>query len=76
MIPKDRFYQVTIKVEIEDENTGKLKKCKEVHLVDAKDTNEAVSKVSKEMQGCYMQGCFENWEIVSISISKINCVYG
>ena len=71
MIPKDRFYQVTVKIEIEDENTGKLKKYKEVHLVDAKDTNEVVSKVSKEMQGC-----FENWEIVSISISKINCVYG
>ena len=71
MIPKDRFYQVTVKIEIEDENTGKLKKCKEVYLVDAKDTNEVVSKVSKEMQGC-----FENWEIVSISISKINCVYG
>ena len=70
MIPKDRFYQVTVKIETEDENTGKLKKYKEVHLVDAKDANEAVSKVSKEMQGC-----FENWEIVSISISKINCVY-
>lgn len=76
MIPKDRFYQVIVKIETEDENTGKLKKYKEVHLVDAKDTNEAVSKVSKEMQGCYMQGGFENWEIVSISISKIDCVYG
>ena len=45
MIPKDRFYQVTIKIEVEDENTGKFKKCKEVHLVDAKDTNEVASKV-------------------------------
>lgn len=70
MIPKDRFYQVTIKVEVEDENTGKLKKCKEIHLVDAKDTNEVASKVSKEMQFR-----LEDWEIVSISISKIGCVY-
>ena len=70
MIPKDRFYQVVIKIETEDENTGKFKKCKKVHLVDAKDTNEVVSKVSKEMQGC-----LEDWEIVSISISKICCVY-
>lgn len=70
MIPKDRFYQVTIQIELEDENTGKLKKCKEIHLVDAKDTNEVASKVSKEMQFR-----LEDWEIVSISISKIGCVY-
>lgn len=71
MIPKDRFYQVTISIETEDENTGKFKKCKEIHLVDAKDTNEVASKVSEEMRGR-----FEEWEIVSISISKIGCVYG
>lgn len=70
MIPKDRFYQVTIKIEGEDENTGKFKKSKEIHLVDAKDTNEAASKVEKEMQGC-----IGDWEIVSIAISKIGCVY-
>ena len=70
MIPKDRFYQVAIQIEVEDENTGKLKKCKEIHLVDAKDTNEVASKVSKEMQFR-----LEDWEIVSISISKIGCVY-
>lgn len=70
MIPQDRFYQVTIKVETIDENTGKTKKCREVHLVDAKDTNDVASKVSKEMQGCIF-----DWEIVSISISKISCVY-
>lgn len=70
MIPKDRFYQVTIKIEVEDENTGKFKKCREIHLVDAKDTNEVASKVQKEMQGC-----LGDWEIVSISISKIGCVY-
>lgn len=50
MIPKDRFYQVTIKIGAEDENTGKFKRCKEIHLVDAKDTNEVASKVEKEMQ--------------------------
>ena len=71
MIPKDRFYQVTISIETEDESTGKFKKCKEIHLVDAKDTNEVASKVSEEMHGR-----FEEWEIVSISISKIGCVYG
>ena len=71
MIPKDRFYQVTIEIEKEDETTGKFKKCKEVHLVDAKDTNEVAFKVSKEMQGC-----LGDWEIISISISKIGCVYG
>ena len=70
MIPKDRFYQVTIEIENEDETTGKFKKYKEVHLVDAKDTNEVASKVEKEMQGC-----LGDWEIVSISISKIGCVY-
>ena len=70
MIPKYRFFKVTIQVEIEDENTGKFKKCKEVHLVDAKDINEVVSKVEKEMQG-YLR----DWYIVSISISNIDCVY-
>ena len=70
MIPKDRFYQVILSIEIEDENTGKFKKCREVHLVDAKDTNEVASKVEKEMQGR-----FGDWQIVSISISKIGCVY-
>ena len=70
MIPKNRYFQVTIQVEIEDEDTAKFKKCKDVHLVDAKDTNEVASKVSKEMQGC-----LGDWEIVSISISKIGCVY-
>lgn len=70
MIPKDRFYQVTISIEIEDEKTGKLKKCKEVHLVDAKDTNEVAHKVSKEMEGCLGE-----WQISSIVISKICCVY-
>ena len=70
MIPKDRFYQVVVKIETEDENTGKFKRCKEIHLVDAKDTNEVASKVEKEMQGC-----IGDWEIVSIAISKIGCVY-
>lgn len=70
MFPKNKFYQVTIKVTNEDENTGKLKKTSEVHLVDAIDTTDIAHKVMKEMEGT-----LGDWEITNISLSKISCVY-
>lgn len=64
------FYNVTVKVTTIDEIKGKDKKIREVYLVSAQNTNEAVSKVTDIMK----DELFE-WEIVSVSISKVKCVY-
>lgn len=64
------FYNVTVKLTTIDEIKGKDKKIREVYLVSAQNTNEAVSKVTDIMK----DELFE-WEIVSVSISKVKCVY-
>ena len=64
------FYNVTVKLTTIDEIKGKDKKIREVYLISAQNTNEAVSKVTDIMK----DELFE-WEIVSVSISKVKCVY-
>lgn len=69
MEPEFSFYQVTIELADEDEN-GKVKKRKEVHLVDAISPTEIDSKVAEEMKGTLGE-----WKIVAIQQSKIAIVY-
>lgn len=69
MEPEFNFYQVVIEKADEDEN-GKLKKVKEVHLVDGVNCTDVEKKVSEEMDGT-----LSDWKIVSMQQSKICVVY-
>lgn len=68
--PTHGFYQVTVVVNTEDMETGKAKKVKEIHLVDAVSPTEVEAKVTKEMEGTMWE-----WEIISMTKSKTNVVY-
>lgn len=65
----NKFYTVTIQIESENDR-GKVKKIKEVHLVEAVSPTEVENKVAKEMEGTMF-----SWEIAKIEISKIVIVY-
>ena len=69
MSPQDKFWQVTVNLTGEDEK-GKIKTEKEVHLVDAFDVKAVEAKV-KEM----MDGEDRDWEISSVILSKVIEVY-
>jgi len=43
--PQHGFYQVVVEVATEDSETGKVKKVKEVHLVDGVNPTDVESKV-------------------------------
>lgn len=64
------FWEVQIEVEQEDSETGKVKKVKEVHLVDARDPQEVQTKVLEEMKTTMW-----DWSITSCKKSKVNLVY-
>ena len=68
--PQYGFWEVSIVVNEEDSETGKVKKNKEVHLVDARDPQEVQTKVLEEMKGTMW-----DWSIESCKKSKINLVY-
>ena len=68
MTPKNKFYEVSVKFEIE--NNGKLKKETKKYLIDAKDIPEAEKNTFK-----LLEGTMYDWEIISISLSKINEIY-
>lgn len=70
MSPAHAFYQVAVVVEMEDPETGKVKKIKEMHLVDGVSPTEVETKVAKEMEGTMWE-----WEIVAMTKSKIQVVY-
>lgn len=70
MVPKYKYYQVGISLEMVDEK-GKTKKIKQVHLVDSPDTQSVERKVKEAMEGSMY-----DWEITSIILSKITEVYG
>ena len=70
MNPAHAFYQVAVVVEMEDPETGKVKKIKEMHLVDGVSPTEVETKVAKEMEGTMWE-----WEIVAMTKSKIQVVY-
>lgn len=65
----NKFYQVVISIEIEDEK-GKIKHSKEIHLVDGIDPTDVQKKVIEQMNGTMF-----DWEITSITLSKIIIVY-
>ena len=68
--PEHGFFQVTVVVNIEDPETGKEKKQKEIHLVDAVSPSDVEQKVAKEMEGTMW-----DWEITKMERSKIQIVY-
>jgi hypothetical protein len=69
MMPKEKYWLVNLQIINEDDN-GKIKKIKEVHLVDAIDVAAVESKV-KEM----LEGENRDWSIQSINRSPIIEVY-
>ena len=70
MRPEHGFYQVTVVVEVEDQDSGKVKKQKEIRLVDGVSPSDIEQKVAKEMEGTMW-----DWEIVAMTRSKIQVVY-
>ena len=70
MTPQYCFYAVTVEIEEEDPETGKLRKVKEEHLVDGQNVTDVENKVKKEMAGIAAE-----WKIVKCQTSKINSVY-
>jgi len=71
MQPINKFYNVTVSYSQEDA-TGKIKKVKENHLVDAIDPSDVQSKVIKAMD----QELIDDYEITQISLSNILYIYG
>lgn len=68
--PQHGFYQVVVEVATEDSETGKVKKVKEVHLVDGVNPTDVEAKVAQEMEGTMWE-----WKITSMNVSKIQLVY-
>lgn len=70
MSPKNsRFYEVVVNISTED-SKGRIKQNKIKYLIDAVDTNQAEKNTMK-----LMEGTTDDWEIFSISQSKISEVY-
>ena len=66
---KDNFYDVVVSMIIVDDK-GREKKSNEKYLVDASNIVEAEKNVTK-----LLDGTMSDWEIVSISVSKIKEVW-
>lgn len=71
MQPVNKFYTATISYSQEDAS-GKVKKVKETHLVDAVDPSDVQNKIIKVMD----QELIDEYEITQISLSSIMFVYG
>ena len=69
MGPQDKYWLVNLQI-LEEDDKGKIKRTKEVHLVDAFDV-AAVEKKLKNM----MDGETRDWSILSIVRSPIIEVY-
>ena len=69
MSPQNKFYEVSVKIEFED-NKGRIKKEVKKYLIDAADTNQAEKNTMKLMEGTMF-----DWEIVGINLSKISEIY-
>ena len=70
LTPQYEFYAVTVELQEEDPETGKIKKTKEEQLVDGRNVTEVESKVKK-----YMDGTMSEWKITKCQTSKIGVVY-
>ena len=71
MQPINKFYTATITYSQEDAS-GKVKKAKETHLVDAIDPADVQTKVIKAMN----DELIDDYEITQISLSNIMYIYG
>ena len=69
MSPKNKFYDVVVSISTED-NKGRIKKNNVKYLIDAIDTNQAEKHTMK-----LMEGTLDDWEILSISVSKVKEIY-
>ena len=69
MSPKNKFYDVVVSISTED-SKGKVKKNNVKYLIDAIDTNQAEKHTMK-----LMEGTLDDWEILSISVSKVKEIY-
>ena len=69
MEPQYGFWLVEITSEQEDES-GKVKKVKEVHLIDGVDPTAVQQKCMDAMKGTMW-----DWSIVSCKKSKVNLIY-
>lgn len=70
MEPQYGFWETVVEVSQEDSETGKVKKVKEVHLIDAQDPTQVQEKCMEEMKGTMW-----DWSIVSCKKSKVNLIY-
>ena len=70
MEPQYGFWETVVEVSQEDSETGKVKKVKEVHLIDAQDPTQVQEKCMEEMKGTMW-----DWRIVSTKQSKVNLIY-
>ena len=68
--PEKGFYLCVIEIDAEDPETGKTKKTREVHLVDAYNPTAVEAKVKEQMEGTIFE-----WKITSMQASKIQFVY-
>ena len=64
------FFSVTVELQEEDPETGKIKKTKEEQLVDGRNVTEVEYKVK-----AYMEGTMCEWKIIKCQTSKIGVVY-
>lgn len=69
MSPKNKFYEVSVSIETED-NKGRIKKNVVKYLIDGADTNQAEKNTYK-----LMEGTMSDWEIIGINRSKIAEVF-
>ena len=70
LTPQYEFYSVTVELQEEDPESGKIKKTKEEQLVDGRNVTEVESKVK-----AYMEGTMCEWKIIKCQTSKIGVVY-
>lgn len=70
LTPQYEFFSVTVELQEEDPETGKIKKTKEEQLVDGRNVTEVESKVK-----AYMEGTMCEWKIIKCQTSKIGVVY-
>jgi hypothetical protein len=60
------WYTVTVQFVVEDEQTGKVKKVKEIYLVKAVSITDAETQVAKDLDGM-----MSDYRILNVAESKI-----
>ncbi len=70
MEPQHGFWETVVEVSQEDPETGKVKKVKEVHLIDGSDPTDVQKKCMDAMKGTMW-----DWSIQSCKKSKVNLIY-